>query len=180
MDISSFFVCFKFFINIFVTLFFQKSKLHLNLEFLPKFLNYLLLKYQLKILTKFFNRLDSELKMKEFLKKRVYFFNHVVKKRVANMDYGFVKMFEFLKKFVRLHLLLFLLKLSKKKNKRKLPLFFSNSNHGGLLFKIPGLKESFFAPYGFLKARKKFSLEFLQNELQKKNFFIFFITNSFC
>jgi len=29
---------------IFVTLFFQKCKLHLNLEFLPKFANYLLLK----------------------------------------------------------------------------------------------------------------------------------------
>lgn len=153
---------------VFLTLFFQNSNLNLDLDFLPKFSNNLFLTYQLKILTKLFSRLDSELKAKEFAEKRVYFFNTAVKNRIQNLNFGYSKMHNFLKNFVRLHLILFLLKLSKKKVKPKLPLFFCDLNKGGLLFKIPGLYENLFTPFGFLQARKKFSLEFLQTQLQKK------------
>lgn len=63
----------------------------------------------------------------------------------------------FCKKFLRIVLYYFLLKLHKMSNRKKkaCPLVLTGTNKGGLLFKVPGLIETIFTPYGFLQLRKR-------------------------
>lgn len=158
-------------INEVIPLELYNSDIILEKALYKKYLNNLFIKAQFKLYKKFFNRLEK-LYRYNFLKKiKKLYFNRNILKFIYIFKFGKVKAQIFIKQFIRTIFLLVLLKNLKKK--KPLPTIFKSCNNGGLLFLIPGLYEKIFTPFGFLHMKKKYSLEHLQLELNKKKTLMF-------
>lgn len=142
------------------------------------YLTVFLMKKQFRIFKKHFHFLEKEFRYNYLRTIKKLFYNRNIKNLIYNFNVIISAQEIFYKKFVRKILWrLFFYKFKLTKSKR-LPLPVWDCNFGGLVFKIPGLFESFFAPFGFLhfkKKRKKNSKEFIQFSLKKNISKIFLI-----
>ncbi len=161
-------------INENVSLKLKNSSIILEECLYKKFLHSLVLKKQFKLYKKFFNRLEKKFRYVFLKKKRALYFNRNIYKYIYIYDVGHVKTKRFLKKFIQKIFLLSLWKCFKKNQIVYGMLSFCNN--GGLLFSLPGLYQKCFMPFGFLQARKKFSIEKLQINLKKNLNTFFYLT----
>jgi hypothetical protein len=151
----------------------SEHKVEMRLENLELNLNLLLLKIFFKKYKKFFNTLEKEKKF-VFLKNiKQFFYNRNLIKYIYLFKVGSTKKKSILSKFYQKCIFMFLFKNFQQtifsKKIKILALNFANFNAQGLIFTIPGLKESFFVPYtNIQKIGRKFSLIKTQKNISRK------------